>query len=285
MKSFVLAFREAYNHFSASDGWAMASHLALSLVFALFPFLIFTTALTALLVPETQTQALTDLVLGTWPNKVAVPIVREINAVLDQPRPGLLTLAGALALFFSSAGALALFFSSNGVEAFRTALNRAYQTTETRSMILCRLQSLAFVLIGAVTLMIVSLLIVVLPNVPLPVGKLDLLGLEEVSSSAVARWLAATGALVVALFLAHFLLPAGHRPVSEIWPGIGLTVIAGLLGAAGFSVYIENFSHYGATYAGLSGIMTALFYLYLMSVIVIFGGELNAALYKHRRSR
>jgi len=31
--------------------------------------------------------------------------------------------------------------------------------------------------------------------------------------------------------------------------------------------------------------MTALFYLYLMSVIVIFGGELNAALYKHRRSR
>ncbi|MEE4235400.1 MAG: YihY/virulence factor BrkB family protein [Anderseniella sp.] len=275
MKSFVPAFREAYNHFSASDGWAMASHLALSLVFALFPFLIFTTALTALLVPETQTQALTDLVLGTWPNKVAVPIVQEINAVLDQPRPGLLTLAGALALFFSS----------NGVEAFRTALNRAYQTTETRSMILCRLQSLAFVLIGAVTLMIVSLLIVVLPNVPLPVGNPEWLGLEEVSSNAVARWLAATGALVVALFLAHFLLPAGHRPVSEIWPGIGLTVIAGLLGAAGFSVYIENFSHYGATYAGLSGIMTALFYLYLMSVIVIFGGELNAALYKHRRSR
>ena len=112
MKSFVSAFREAYNHFNASDGWAMASHLALSLVFALFPFLIFTTALTGLLVPETQTQALTDLVLGTWPSKVAVSIVQEINAVLDQPRPGLLTIAGALALFFSS----------NGVEAFRTAL-------------------------------------------------------------------------------------------------------------------------------------------------------------------
>lgn len=275
MKSFIPVFREAYDHFSTSDGWAMASHLALLLVFALFPFLIFTTALTGLLVQETQTQALTDLVLGTWPNKVAIPIVREINAVLDQPRPGLLTLAGALALFFSS----------NGVEALRTALNRAYQTTETRSLIRCRVQSLVFVLVGAATLVIVSLLIVVLPNVPLLVEKLAWFGLEDVSSNALARWLAATFTLVVALFLAHFLLPAGHRPVSEIWPGVVLTVMAGLIGAAGFSIYIDNFSHHGATYAGLSGIMTALFYFYLMSVIVIFGGELNAALYKHHRSQ
>jgi membrane protein len=36
---------DAYDHFLAADGWAIASHIALSTLMALFPFLIVVTAL------------------------------------------------------------------------------------------------------------------------------------------------------------------------------------------------------------------------------------------------
>ena len=43
---------------------------------------------------------------------------------------------------------------------------------------------------------------------------------------------------------------------------------------------LETFATYSATYAGLVGIMTALIFLYLMGVVLIFGAEFNAALAK-----
>jgi membrane protein len=36
---------DALGHFNADDGWSMASHLAISALMALFPFLIFATTL------------------------------------------------------------------------------------------------------------------------------------------------------------------------------------------------------------------------------------------------
>ena len=47
-----MRFRVAYDAFLAflrDDGWAIASHIALSILMSLFPFLIFVTALTGFL--------------------------------------------------------------------------------------------------------------------------------------------------------------------------------------------------------------------------------------------
>ena len=45
-----------------------------------------------------------------------------------------------------------------------------------------------------------------------------------------------------------------------------------------FAAYLKGFANYASTYAGLAGIVTSLFYLYIMSLILIFGAELNAAI-------
>ena len=46
-KPFNIAI-DAFWRFNADEGWALASHIALSLLMALFPFLIFVTSLAAL---------------------------------------------------------------------------------------------------------------------------------------------------------------------------------------------------------------------------------------------
>jgi membrane protein len=66
--------------------------------------------------------------------------------------------------------------------------------------------------------------------------------------------------------------------LARLWPGILLTLVLWILVASGFTFYLESFANYTATYAGLAGIMTALIFLYLMAVILIFGAEYNSAL-------
>ena len=105
---------DAYCHFNEDDGWAMASHVALSGLLALFPFLIFGTALAGFLGADTFSETAVHLLFDTWPQDIADPLSREIEQVLTIPRGGLLTLSVLAAAYFAS----------NGVEALRVSLTR-----------------------------------------------------------------------------------------------------------------------------------------------------------------
>ena len=108
---------DALGHFNTDDGWAMASHLAITSLMALFPFLIFATTLASFLGAQAFSDTAVHLVFDTWPEQIAKPIAREVLNVLTVRRTDLLTY-GVL---------LAAYFASNGIEALRTSLNRAYR--------------------------------------------------------------------------------------------------------------------------------------------------------------
>jgi membrane protein len=77
MGSAIAALRsvliDAFSHFNHDDGWAMASHLAISALMALFPFLIFVTTLAGFIGAGTLSGAVIDLVFETWPDQIAAP--------------------------------------------------------------------------------------------------------------------------------------------------------------------------------------------------------------------
>ena len=107
--------RDAFFGFLRDDGWAISSHIALSTLMSLFPFLIFVTALTGFFGSQNLADQVAQLLLEAWPAEVAGPIAAEIAGVLTNAHGGLLTF-GAL---------LALYFSSSGIESLRIGLNRA----------------------------------------------------------------------------------------------------------------------------------------------------------------
>ena len=150
--AYKVAF-DAIWHFSEDDGWAMASHVALSTLLAVFPFLIFGTALGSFLGADQFAETAVHLIFDTWPESIAAPISREVVAVLTIPRGGLLTVSVLAAAYFAS----------NGVEALRISLNRAYRVAETRYWYMTRLASLGFVIAGVLALAVISIVLVAAP--------------------------------------------------------------------------------------------------------------------------
>jgi membrane protein len=265
---------DAYYKLLADDGWAIASHIALSALMSLFPFLILVTALAGFLFGSTQlADEVAGLLLQMWPNEVASPIANEMRRVLLGARSDLLTIGVALAIYFAS----------SGIESLRIGLNRAYGVVENRSWWLLRLESIGYVLIAAVGLLVLSFLVVLAPlifatavrHVPLLEPLWFMFNFLRIAVASIV--------LIVALVIVHMWLPAGRRRLITILPGIVLTLLLWLIAGELFGDYLTRFAYtYVTYYAGLASAMIALVFLYVIASIFIYGGEFNAAIMRWR---
>ena len=265
---------DAFYTFLADDGWAIASHIALSALMALFPFLIVLTSLAGFFGSKELADQAAGLMLQIWPKQVAASLSGEIQDVLTTTRGDALTIGAVLAVYFAS----------NGVEALRIALNRAYSVIETRRWYWLRLESIGYTLIAAVTALAMAFLIVLGPliieaarrHIPLIVESNEQL-------LSLARYGVTITALIVALFILHLWVPAGRRGFLQILPGIVFTLVASLVSGIVFGQYLARFANnYVTMYAGLASVIIALVFLYFIAAIFVYGGELNAAIIKSR---
>jgi membrane protein len=266
---------DAFRRFNADDGWAIASHIALSMLMSLFPFLILVTALAGFFGFKDLADEVARLLLEAWPKEVAGPLAGEIHRVLTTARGDILTLGAALAVYFSS----------SGVESLRIGLNRAYDVSEARNWLLLRLESILYVIVAALALIALAFLVVLGPLIfAIGVRYAPWLAPLEVTLTVV-RYAIASLMLVIALAVAHKWLPAGRRRFVDIAPGIVATLVMWLAAGIAFARYLANFADtYVTTYAGLASVMIALVFLYLTASIFIYGGELNAAITRARAS-
>ena len=268
---------ESLSRFVADDGWAIASHIALSGLMALFPFLIVVTALAGFFFGSKDlADEAAKILLETWPQQVAGPLSLDIHGVLTSLRGGALTFGVIFAVYFAS----------SGVESLRIALNRAYSAAEPRSWWVLRLESVVYVLIGAVALLAFAFLVVLAPliwwkminYVPAlqPFGYLI----------TFARFTVAAVVIIVALTIVHLWLPAGRRRINEVFPGIIATLALWLISGEVFGQYLAEFAYgYVTMYAGLASVMIALIFLYINASIFIFGGEMNSVIAELRHKR
>ena len=279
MQTLRLCYRaalDAFYRFNADDGWAIASHIALSALMSLFPFLILVAALAGIFGTAELANEVAQILLEAWPTQVAMPLAKEVQNVLGTARGDVLTISVLLAIFFAS----------SGVESLRIGLNRAYGVVETRSWWLLRLESIGYVIVAAIGLLVLAFLVVLAP-------------LIFATAVRYAPWLdplwpmfnflrlaTASTVFVVALFIVHKWLPAGQRRLSQIWPGIIVTLVLWLLAGELFGDYLSGFAYtYVTYYAGLASVMMALVFLYLTASIFIYGAELNTVICKYREEK
>ena len=266
---------DAFYRFNADDGWAIASHIALSALMSLFPFLILVTAIAGFIGSKGLADEVASILLEVWPKQVATPIAAEVHRVLTTARGDVLTIGVVLAIYFSS----------SGIESLRIGLNRAYGMAEARVWWQLQLESIGYVLVSAIALLALALLVVLGP-------------LIFATAVRHAKWLAqfwplinflrfavASIVLIVALVIVHKWLPAGRRRLTEIAHGILATLVLWLLAGELFGRYLAEFAYtYVTYYAGLASAMIALVFLYLTASIFLYGGELNTAI-KRARSK
>jgi membrane protein len=254
----------------AHEGLELAGYAAFTALLSLFPSLLFLAALAGFFGDEAAAQQVVHYAFNVAPREIVLVLQPAIVQVLTQRHPDLLTVS----ILF------ALWSASSGVEALRTLLNRSYGLTETRPIWRLRAQSIVIVIFAALGLMTLSALLLLAPLARL----LQWVELRSINAAGL-RYLFVWLLLVLLVIPVHLLLPNARIRLREVWPGSLVTATLWSMGAALFSVYVENFSNYSVMYGSLGGIILTLLFFDLSALIFAFGGELNAILSHMHRTR
>ncbi|MDF2782566.1 MAG: YihY/virulence factor BrkB family protein [Geminicoccaceae bacterium] len=248
------------------EGLELSGYIAFTAFFSLFPFLIFLAALAGFLGDRETADEFNAAMFEFMPPDVAATLAPAVREVIGSRQGGLLTV-GILTT---------LWFASNGIEALRTGLNRAYGVSEERPIWWLRLQSIAFVIVGALIIFFLSLAVLLGPLIWRVLGPAidDVLATEVVFVSA--RYVVAIFLLWGALMLLHRWLPNTKQAYSRVLPGVCISTLLWLVMASLFSWYIGNLADYSAFYGSLGGVAITLMFFYVSAVIFIFGAEINA---------
>jgi membrane protein len=243
----------------------IAGYISFSVLLAFFPFLIFITALSALILGTQQDGGVIDYLFNSMPVHVARTLAPVVEDILKQDRGGLATL--------SAMGAL--WAASSGFEALRGRFDVAYRTKVRRNYAIRRLQSIGMVFMSALVFVILSVLIVL--------GPLLWKILNEYIAAReslnilwnVLRYGIGLGLLIGFLYMLHRLLPS-QRVKIPLMPGILCSAVLWMMTASVFSLYMAHVETYSVTYGSLSGIIITLLFFYITAAAILFGAEVNA---------
>jgi membrane protein len=179
----------------------------------------------------------------------------------------------ALGFAFLFGLALSLWSANAGVKAIIDALNVVYGETEKRGFIKLNAVSLAFTVGGIAALMVMIGAVVALPLVLNLVWVRDdlqiLLGL--------VRWPLLLVILLLALGILYRYGPSRTEARWQ-WLSVGAFTAAllWLAGSFALSWYLSNFGNYSATYGSLGAAIGLMMWLWMSSIIVLCGAELNS---------
>ncbi|MEY9165539.1 membrane protein [Sinorhizobium fredii] len=274
-RSAQAVLREAVLRLWDDEAMSLAGNIAFRPVLAMFPFLIFISSLTAFIGDPGMASRLIEFLIAIVPAPLVDTLVSEVRAVVTERRGGI----AGIGIF------LTIWFAVGGVDSVRVGLNRAYDIKEHRSVLWIYILQVLVVVGGGLVFVIVAYLLVLAPLLGSLANRL-LPGFQPTFSAfEMMRYPSAAAILTVALFAAHIVLPARRTHFSNIWPGVFFTVLVWLSLAIIFSWYLARFADYASYYAGIAGVIAALYFIYLAALVLIFGGEMNRALRIRRLAR
>jgi membrane protein len=259
----------------ADEAVPLAGNIAFRMLLSIFPFLIFLTALAGFFGNAYLAEQVVDFLLAAAPEQLVKPLAPEIRSILTVPRTGLLSISAILTIWSAMAG----------VDSVRVALNRAYDVKETRSIAWLYALGILFIIGSAFLMLIVALLLLVAPLVTAFLANFAPALKQDMSLVQLLRYPVAILLLLTGLQIAHHVLPNKRQHFMRVFPGVALTVIVLVVLSSAFSIYLVNFNSFASTYASLSGLFAAMFFLYLSALVLILGGEFNRTLRLHRSAR
>ncbi len=184
--------------------------------------------------------------------------------------------------FLSIAAIAGLWTASSGVKSLIKAINRAYDYTENRSFLKLKGMSLLYTILLIV--MIVIVFITLVAGELLGTFVSNFLGIEElfVTLWNYLRFIIPLLFMILTFGLLYKNSPnvEGRKSVSlkSTLPGAIFASLAWIILSLLFSFYVSTFGSYSVTYGSLGGVIVMLVWLFISSIVIVLGGELNATI-------
>ncbi len=239
--------------------------------FSLIPALILLTALLGIMAgPGTQLYEMLVHYLGrAFPPSVA----RMIHGVLDESSAA----SGGGKITF---GLIALLWTaSSAMSAVQDTLNVVYDIRERRPIWKARLIALGITVVCSLLLLLT--MAVVLYGTMLVDFIGDQIGLGEGLRRIwrAGEWPVAMFSLSLAFAIIYNFAPDfEHRRWKWLTPGSVFAMITWVLATFGFRLYLRYFNSFSRTYGSLGAVIILLSWFYVTGLMVLLGGEVNAAI-------
>ncbi len=246
-----------------------ASSIAFNFYLAIFPSIIFIFTLIPYIPIDNFQLELLSLMQSVMPNNAYLAFKETLEDIITIPHGSLLSIG-----FFA-----AIIFSTNGFNSMIEAFNATKHTIETRSWLAQRVVSLVLsFIVFSLTILAVSLIV-------FSQWAMDFLVNNHIIKEAFTLFLLSLGKwiIIIALFFftisfLFYLAPAKKVRWRFISAGSTLATLLTIAISLGFSYYINNFGRYNTLYGSIGAILVILVWLYLNSITLLIGYELNASI-------
>ena len=226
-----------------------AATLSYSFLFSFFPLLLFIAALLSLVPVHHVIRQFMDSAAQVLPPQAAT----EVRATLRQ------IIVGSDQRGLVSLGALtALWASSTGLATLMSNLSVVYRVRDERPWWWRKVIAIGLTVVFAAFIIAATLLTMLSARL-----------------GAMLTRVVPVLLVLVAVDLLYYLAPAGRRAWHWLTPGSLTCTVLWLVMSFGLRVYVGNFGHYDVMYGAIGGLILFLLWLFLSSLALLIGGEVN----------
>ena len=243
-----------------------AAAVAFYAFLALIPAL---AAMVSILGLFTQGQDVNEVIndlFGALPGDAKDLLTGQLEAISEQS-------SGSLSFGLAIGVVLSIWSASGAMGQLMSTINIAYDEEETRSWFLRKGLALGLTL-GAIVFVALAVFVVV--GFPIIIEDTGLgIGMRRLLNILI--WPALAIAFGLALSVLYRVSP-DRSDAHWKWVSVGsiFAVVAWVLVTLGFRWYVSAFGSYNKTYGSLSAVVVMLMWLWLTSIIILLGAEINA---------
>lgn len=216
-----------------------------------------------------------SLIALVLPNNAYLAFETTLNEIVNIQNGSLLSIGFILSLFFAT----------NGVHNLMVAFNRSSLIVETRTWLKQRLVAIILTVVIALSV-IVCIAAMAIGEILLTYIKDELNYKGNITYYVIqlTRWALLGILYFITVSILYRYGPAHAKKWKFFSAGSWLATVLAFLTMWGFSFYINNFSSYNKIYGSIGTLIVIMIWLYLNSLILLVGFELNASVDLSKRS-
>ena len=247
-----------------TDLSSMSAQITYYLILAFFPFLLF-------LINLLSFTPLSNEILITNFNKF---LPNETGILVKNVIVQTLQVKSKTLLIFGMLGSL--WAASKGISAITKGLNKAYDIKENRNFI--KLNSIAIISTMGVTIMIIFSFVMIVMGESIGNYIFGLVGAQSLFNIIwlLLRYLIPLTIMFITFSFIYQYVPNKKLKFNNVILGTIFTTVGWVITSLLFSFYANNFGNYEKVYGSLGGVIALISWLYISTLIILIGGELNA---------